>query len=111
MTIKLNYEKHICPNQTADVVKENGNWHLDNGFYRGLVDGIHFCPFCGKLLKKMMLNIISAPLCGVCGGTGVLDSGGTTPWGMPLMMPCSACNVMPAPDGRFDNYDQPIINT
>lgn len=29
--------------------------------------------------------------CGNCGGTGVVDSGGVTPWGAPIDLPCPAC--------------------
>lgn len=29
--------------------------------------------------------------CGNCGGTGAVDSGGVTPWGAPIDLPCPAC--------------------
>ena len=29
--------------------------------------------------------------CGNCGGTGAVDSGGMTPWGAPIDLPCPAC--------------------
>ena len=31
-------------------------------------------------------------LCAVCGGTCAVDSGGVTPWGAPITMPCPACH-------------------
>lgn len=30
-------------------------------------------------------------LCGTCGGLGGVDSGGVTPWGDGIMVPCPAC--------------------
>jgi hypothetical protein len=29
------------------------------------------------------------PVCPNCGGAGVVDSGGVTPWGTPIDLPCS----------------------
>lgn len=33
--------------------------------------------------------------CPQCGGTGGIDSGGTTPWGSAITLPCPSCNTYP----------------
>lgn len=33
--------------------------------------------------------------CGTCDGTGAIDSGGSTPWGEPIDVPCPACAERP----------------
>lgn len=30
-------------------------------------------------------------VCPECGGTGAIDSGGVTPWGSPINLPCPGC--------------------
>lgn len=43
-------------------------------------------------------------LCGECGGTGVVDTGGFTPWGEPIRLPCFCTDlntIVRAPRGLF----------
>ena len=35
---------------------------------------------------------IAAEVCGACGGNGAVDSGGQTPWGEGIDIPCGECN-------------------
>lgn len=35
-----------------------------------------------------MRLVLKKKVCPKCGGTGMADSGGTTPWGWPIEIPC-----------------------
>lgn len=52
----------------------NGRGKIQDG-YAGEI--LRDCPDCTP--------------CGNCGGTGAVDSGGVTPWGAPIDLPCPAC--------------------
>ncbi len=40
------------------------------------------------------MSEIPKEACGHCGGTGGVDSGGSTPWGAPITLPCPACEII-----------------
>lgn len=46
-------------------------------------------PFMPEELTKLRQAI--EPVCGECGGTGGIDSGGMTPWGTGINIPCPSC--------------------
>lgn len=39
--------------------------------------------------------------CSVCGGSGIYDTGGTLPWGEPIMYPCAKCRDVKIPEFEF----------
>lgn len=38
------------------------------------------------------------PKCPYCGGSGIVDSGGQTPWGQWIELPCPECCSKPVPE-------------
>jgi len=47
------------------------------------------CRICG--VDAEMADVACVPTCPECGGEGVIDSGGVTPWMAPIDLPCPAC--------------------
>lgn len=42
-----------------------------------------------RMLSRAFVTL--KPVCEECGGSGGVDSGGVTPWGAPIEVPCSVC--------------------
>lgn len=45
--------------------------------------------------KDKEIERLKALVCQECGGAGGVDSGGETPWGAPIMLPCPSCSGEP----------------
>ena len=49
----------------------------------------HYCAKCDGYKPHVSKT---EPGCGQCGGIGTVDSGGVTPWGAGINVPCPTCN-------------------
>jgi len=46
-----------------------------------------------EAIKNRNGGMPPAEPCPTCGGEGGLDSGGVTPWGSPISIPCPSCSA------------------
>lgn len=51
------------------------------------------------LAEVQRLNATAQPKCQKCGDTGMADSGGTQPWGEPILIDCDCDTAQPVSDG------------
>lgn len=60
------------------------------------IDGAQYCGRCWQILTLGCFSAVDEDkaeekLCGECGGSGEVDSGGMSPWGDWIMIPCPHC--------------------
>lgn len=77
VTLKIGMKCKTC--------QEEATVHID-------VIGCHFCESCLAKIDAR-LQQINFGLCQECGGTTCVDSGGFTPWGSPISIPCPSCHM------------------
>lgn len=54
---------------------------------------IHSEPTGGAYAMQDIARAALSNVCPECGGTGGVDSGGSTPWGAPINLPCPSCEA------------------
>lgn len=54
---------------------------------------IHSEPVGGAYGMQDIARAALNSVCPECGGTGGIDSGGSTPWGAPISLPCPSCGA------------------
>lgn len=86
-------------------------WHVER-----VADGLVEISFVGRrtdctatekaaereLLPEASFRQSFEPVCPQCGGAGHLDSGGVTPWGTGIDIPCPSCHPDPNKDCGCD---------
>lgn len=58
--------------------------------------------------QTALLKLQEEKACKTCGGTGGVDSGGFTPWGAPIDVPCPDCQECPAGEDTGCEVDPTI---
>lgn len=55
-----------------------------------------------EIAEVQHLNATAQPKCQKCGDTGMADSGGTQPWGEPILIDCDCAAAQPVSDWQRD---------